>query len=83
MGKGTAAYGRHSGKTTHTICRRCGKHSYHMRKAQCASCGFGKTKRIRTYAWNHKFRPFNGHKARNGRKEIFMRKVKGKHTKKH
>ena len=83
MTKGTAAYGKHSGKENHTMCRRCGNHSYHKRKGFCASCGFGHTKRLRTYAWHVRFRPSYGRKARNGRKEMFMRKVKGKHTKKH
>ena len=83
MVKGTAAFGRHSGKTNHTMCRRCGNHSYHKRKGICASCGFGKTKRLRRYAWNVKIPAFYGHKIRNGRKEMFARKVKGKHTKKH
>lgn len=48
--KGTPSYGKRNSKT-HITCRRCGKHSYHARKAVCASCGFGNIARIRTYRW--------------------------------
>jgi len=30
-------------KTVHGTCRRCGEKSFHLRKRECASCGFGKT----------------------------------------
>ncbi|MHA1584548.1 MAG: 50S ribosomal protein L37e [Promethearchaeota archaeon] len=83
MTKGTASFGKHSGPATHTICRRCGSHSYFKRKGFCSSCGYGRTARLRTYNWNVKIRAANGNKARNGRSEMFKRKVKGKHTKKH
>ncbi len=83
MGKGTPSFGKHNKASTHKMCRRCGSHSYHKRLGYCASCGFGKTSRLRTYNWNVKIRAANGQKARNGRKEMFLRKVKGKHTKKH
>lgn len=43
--------GKHSSKKTHIICRRCGKHSFHVRKSVCASCGYGATARIRSYNW--------------------------------
>jgi len=49
MGKGTAAH--FGGKKTHTICRRCGKHAFHVQKRVCAACGFGETKKRRSYAW--------------------------------
>jgi large subunit ribosomal protein L37e len=83
MGKGTPSFGKHNHGATHTMCRRCGSHSYHKRLHYCASCGYGRTARLRKYNWNVKIRAFNGHKARNGRKEMFKRKFKGKHTKKH
>lgn len=83
MGKGTPSFGRHNKASTHKMCRRCGSHSFHKRLRYCASCGFGKTPRLRTYGWNVKIKGAYGQKTRNGRKEMFMRKVKGKHTKKH
>ncbi len=30
-------------KKTHGKCRRCGEKSFHLKKKECASCGFGKT----------------------------------------
>ncbi|QGA80761.1 50S ribosomal protein L37e [Candidatus Nanohalobium constans] len=32
-------------KKVHGKCRRCGEKSFHLRKSECASCGFGKTKK--------------------------------------
>ena len=49
MTKGTAS--KMGGKKTHIICRRCGKRSYHAQKKVCAACGFGKSKKIRSYSW--------------------------------
>jgi large subunit ribosomal protein L37e len=49
MGKGTPS--KSGGKKTHIICRRCGRHSYHIRKKRCSFCGFGETKRIKKYSW--------------------------------
>ncbi len=54
MGKGTAAMGKKSGKTSHIQCRRCSAHAYHIRKKRCASCGYGETATVRKYAWNKK-----------------------------
>jgi len=51
MSKGTASMGKRSGKKSHIYCRRCGKHTYHVRKKECASCGFGVTPRMRKYSW--------------------------------
>lgn len=51
MSKGTPSRGKHSGKKTHISCRRCGNHSYHIRKKVCASCGFGKSAKLRNYNW--------------------------------
>lgn len=39
-GTGTPALGRRKHKKTHTICRRCGKVSYHKQNQECASCGY-------------------------------------------
>lgn len=44
------ALGRPQGKRrnkTHTLCRRCGRRSYHIQKSTCASCGYPAA-RIRT-----------------------------------
>lgn len=30
-------------KKVHGKCRRCGEKSYHLRKKECSSCGFGKS----------------------------------------
>ncbi|MCD6108976.1 50S ribosomal protein L37e [Euryarchaeota archaeon ex4484_162] len=49
MGKGTPS--KSGGKKTHIVCRRCGRHSYHIRKKRCSYCGFGESKRMRKYSW--------------------------------
>jgi len=54
MVKGTASMGKKSGKKTHIRCRRCGRPTYSVRKKKCASCGFGKTAKLRRYSWNKK-----------------------------
>lgn len=41
--KGTSSFGKRNNKT-HTLCRRCGKSSYHIQKKQCAQCGYPKKK---------------------------------------
>jgi len=51
MAKGTPSMGRKSGKKSHIICRRCGSHSYHVSRKICSSCGYGKSKRLRSYTW--------------------------------
>ena len=51
--KGTPSMGKKN-KKTHIRCRRCGKNSYHVRKKVCASCGFGKSSKIRRYSWQNK-----------------------------
>jgi large subunit ribosomal protein L37e len=38
----------------HKVCRRCNHHSYHPQKECCSNCGFGKSARIRSYAWQTK-----------------------------
>ena len=54
MGKGTASFGKHNKGASHGRCRRCGEHSYHLADAVCASCGFGKSAKRRSYAWQKK-----------------------------
>jgi large subunit ribosomal protein L37e len=50
MSKGTASKGKfHTPR--HTRCRRCGRHSYHVQKKKCSSCGFGATAKLRSYSW--------------------------------
>ena len=51
MTKGTPSMGKKSGKTSHITCRRCGGHSYHIRKNKCASCGYGNSAKQRAFAW--------------------------------
>ena len=43
-----------SGKKTHIMCRRCGKHTFHCQKKVCASCGYGNSSRLRRYSWQSK-----------------------------
>ena len=52
MTKGTQAFGKRHNKS-HTICRRCGKSSYHIQKGQCSSCGYPAAK-MRKYNWSQK-----------------------------
>jgi len=46
--------GKKAKGTTHTICRRCGQHSYHKKKKYCSHCGFRKSAKIRNYAMTGK-----------------------------
>jgi len=39
VGKGTASFGKRHNKT-HTLCRRCGKRTFHLQKSTCAACGY-------------------------------------------
>ncbi|HLC74695.1 MAG TPA: 50S ribosomal protein L37e [Candidatus Nanoarchaeia archaeon] len=54
MTKGTPSMGKKSGKKNMIRCRRCGSRSYHIRHKACSSCGFGKSKKLRSYAWQVK-----------------------------
>ena len=49
MTKGTYSMGKKN-KISHIHCRRCGRHSYHIRDGICSSCGFGKSRRIKSNA---------------------------------
>ena len=56
MSKGTPSMGKRN-KKTHIRCRRCGRHSYNVRKKRCAHCGFGASSKMREYKWRaHKKR---------------------------
>ncbi len=44
--KGTTSFGRRNRGKTHVVCRRCGRHSYNIRKKFCSSCGYGKTQKM-------------------------------------
>ncbi|MEF8880059.1 MAG: 50S ribosomal protein L37e [Candidatus Thermoplasmatota archaeon] len=50
MGKGTPS--QSGGKKTHTLCKRCGKHAFHIGKKVCAACGYGKSSKRKNYNWN-------------------------------
>ncbi|MBS3112539.1 50S ribosomal protein L37e [Candidatus Woesearchaeota archaeon] len=51
MTKGTASRGKHSKGKSHIRCRRCGKHSYHVKRTVCSSCGYGKSSKLKHYNW--------------------------------
>ena len=51
MTKGTASLGKKGKSKTHIRCRRCGRHSYHVRHKHCAACGFGATAKQRNFRW--------------------------------
>jgi large subunit ribosomal protein L37e len=50
----TASMGLHNRKSPHVKCRRCGKNSYLKRKGYCSHCGYGRTAKIKSYAWQSK-----------------------------
>ncbi|RKP40267.1 ribosomal protein L37e-domain-containing protein [Dimargaris cristalligena] len=52
MTKGTTSFGKRHIKT-HTLCRRCGRKSFHNQKKTCSSCGYPSAK-IRKYNWSEK-----------------------------
>jgi len=39
MSRGTPSFGKRHTKT-HTLCRRCGRMSYHKQKSTCSACGY-------------------------------------------
>ncbi len=55
MSKGTPSQGKHN-KITHIRCRRCGRHSYHIRHHSCAACGYPLPK-MNKESW--KWKPVN------------------------
>lgn len=54
MVKGTTSLGKKSRGKTHIRCRRCGRHSFNVRKGYCAACGFGRSSKLRKYSWQNK-----------------------------
>ncbi|GIK01127.1 60S ribosomal protein L37 [Aspergillus viridinutans] len=50
--KGTSSFGKRHNKS-HTLCRRCGKRSFHIQKSTCANCGYPSAK-VRKYNWSEK-----------------------------
>merc|ERR1712179_216568 len=52
MTKGTSSFGKRHNKT-HTLCRRCGRSSYHIQKKKCAQCRYPNAK-LRSYNWSVK-----------------------------
>ena len=46
-GKGTQSFGKRHTKV-HSLCRRCGRKTYHLQKKRCSQCGFP-SKKIRQY----------------------------------
>lgn len=46
MTKGTTSFGERHNKS-HTVCRRCGRRSFHIQKGVCASCGYGGSTKMR------------------------------------
>ncbi|MEA2046788.1 MAG: 50S ribosomal protein L37e [Euryarchaeota archaeon] len=53
MSKGTPSMGKRQ-KKTHIKCRRCGSVSFNYHTKTCVSCGFGRTKKLRSYNWHKK-----------------------------
>jgi len=51
MTKGTPSKGKHNKGRIHFRCRRCSRPSYHKKKGICSSCGYGRTKKLRSYSW--------------------------------
>ena len=49
MSKGTPS--KFGGKKSHIRCRRCGKHAYNVKEKVCGACGYGKSKKLRSYSW--------------------------------
>ncbi|OJJ43463.1 hypothetical protein ASPZODRAFT_103491 [Penicilliopsis zonata CBS 506.65] len=52
MTKGTSSFGKRHNKS-HTLCRRCGRRSFHIQKSTCASCGYPAAK-TRKFNWGEK-----------------------------
>ena len=52
MTKGTSSFGKRHNKS-HTLCRRCGRSSYHIQKKRCAACAYPNAS-IRKFNWSEK-----------------------------
>ncbi|MCW7076003.1 MAG: 50S ribosomal protein L37e [Candidatus Syntrophoarchaeum sp.] len=53
MSKGTPSMGKRQ-KKSHIRCRRCGNNSFNVHRKVCASCGFGKSRRLKSNQWQVK-----------------------------
>ena len=54
--KGTPSMGAKSGGKNMIYCRRCGQRKMNINKGKCASCGFGKSRKLRGYKCNKKLK---------------------------
>ncbi|KAG0556297.1 hypothetical protein KC19_11G041600 [Ceratodon purpureus] len=52
MTKGTGSFGKRRNKS-HTLCRRCGRRSFHIQKSRCSACAYPAA-RVRSYNWSVK-----------------------------
>ncbi|KAJ1911246.1 60S ribosomal protein L37 [Mycoemilia scoparia] len=52
MTKGTTSFGKRHTKS-HTLCKRCGRSSFHIQKKTCSSCGYPSAK-MRRHNWSDK-----------------------------
>ncbi|KAK6128942.1 hypothetical protein DH2020_037316 [Rehmannia glutinosa] len=52
MGKGTGSFGKRRNKT-HTLCVRCGRRNFHLKKNRCSACAYPAARK-RTYNWSVK-----------------------------
>ncbi|KAI9225777.1 MAG: 60S ribosomal protein L37 [Piptocephalis tieghemiana] len=50
--KGTTSFGKRHTKS-HTLCKRCGRRSFHCQKKTCAQCGYPAAK-TRKFGWSEK-----------------------------
>ncbi|KAL2831183.1 ribosomal protein L37e-domain-containing protein [Aspergillus cavernicola] len=82
MTKGTSSFGKRHNKT-HTLCRRCGKRSYHIQKSTCANCGYPSAKtrnqlgREGQATQDHRYRP---HVSPEGRPPPLQERIPGRHS---
>ena len=70
MVKGTPSMGKRN-RIVHIRCRRCGRHTYHLRKKRCSACGYPRST-IRQGSW--RWKPAN----RSKRKKLKINHMKVK-----
>jgi large subunit ribosomal protein L37e len=58
MSRGTPSFGKRHQKT-HTLCRRCGRMSFHKQNSTCSACGYPAA-RLRRYGWSKKVQQRKG-----------------------
>ena len=46
--------GKRKRGTKHIRCRRCGRVAYRVDRKYCAACGYGRSSKIRNYAWTRR-----------------------------